>query len=144
MRLLAEASNVEMLQVFGVTPELAKLVFGSAPWTATDRSHVRRVLDEICGGVLDRVGVPRVEVSAEYVAAVIAAFVHPTNVAVACRWMEMLRPAEDVVADASVVGDVRAGELLVLVCALIDGSTLSELSARFEKKIARALSGVRK
>lgn len=65
------------------------------PWTADDRILVTRVFDCLCYGVMDIVAIPRIELPAEYVAAIIRTFVSPNNYFTACQWGSSLKAADD-------------------------------------------------
>src|SRR5690606_40661943 len=54
-------------------------------WIATDRSRDRRCVEACVYGTLDFVGYPRFPAPVEFIAAVIAYYVHPVNIQTACR-----------------------------------------------------------
>src|SRR5690349_23427730 len=49
-------------------------------WIATDRSRARRCVEACVYGTLDFVGYPRFPAPVEFIAAVIAYYVHPVNI----------------------------------------------------------------
>src|SRR5437660_11255273 len=55
---------------------------------ATDRSRARRCVEACVYGTLDFVGYPRFPATVEFIAAVIAYYVHPVNIQTACLIME--------------------------------------------------------
>src|SRR4051812_49593458 len=55
---------------------------------ATDRSRARRCVEACVYGTLDFVGYPRFPAPVEFIAAVIAYYVHPVNIQTACLIME--------------------------------------------------------
>src|SRR5205807_3324102 len=57
-------------------------------WIATDRSRARRCVEACVYGTLDFVGYPRFPAPVEFIAAVIAYYVHPVNIQTACLIME--------------------------------------------------------
>src|SRR5690625_2825705 len=57
-------------------------------WIATDRSRARRCVEACVYGMLDFVGLPRFPAPVEFIAAVIAYYVHPVNIQTACLIME--------------------------------------------------------
>src|SRR5829696_5103645 len=57
-------------------------------WIATDRSRARRCVEDCVYGTLDFVGYPRFPAPVEFIAAVIAYYVHPVNIQTACLIME--------------------------------------------------------
>lgn len=140
MKLLAEASNVELFDTFGMTKDEIRLVLGSNPWIAGNRQVVRKCLDNLCAGVMDTVGVARFEMPAEYVAAVIAGFVHPTNIMIACRWMETQRPIASLWGSNSTEADVNPATVFALVCSLLDDAGCADLHQTFEKKVGNAIN----
>src|SRR5207245_2657533 len=56
-------------------------------WFATDRSRARRCVEACVYGTLDFVGYPRFPAPVEFIAAVIAYYVHPVNIQTACLIM---------------------------------------------------------
>src|SRR5690606_12908112 len=54
----------------------------------TDRSRARRCVEACVYGTLDFVGYPRFPAPVEFIAAVIAYYVHPVNIQTACLIME--------------------------------------------------------
>src|SRR5690606_41313350 len=56
-------------------------------WIATDRSRARRCVEACVYGTLDFVGYPRFPAPVEFIAAVIAYYVHPVNIQTACLIM---------------------------------------------------------
>src|SRR5262249_56657725 len=63
-------------------------------WIATDRSRARRCVEACVYGTLDFVGYPRFPAPVEFIAAVIAYYVHPVNIQTACLIMEGARSEE--------------------------------------------------
>src|SRR5439155_21086822 len=53
-------------------------------WIGTDRSRARRCVEACVYGTLDFVGYPRFPAPVEFIAAVIAYYVHPVNIQTAC------------------------------------------------------------
>lgn len=139
MKLLAGQTFLEMFEIFGVNVEELEEVTGSTPWTAHSRQRVRRVLDAIAQGVMDVVGAPRFEVSAEYIAGVIVAFVHPVNVMVACRWMEQRRPATGLLSGEADAEFVSPTQIFALCNALYDDEASYAIKHQFEKRVQKAI-----
>src|SRR5471030_3562417 len=54
-------------------------------WIATDRSRARRCVEACVYGTLDFVGYPRFPAPLEFIAAVLAYYVHAFNIQTACR-----------------------------------------------------------
>src|SRR5947199_48036 len=64
------------------------ILTSSKVWIATDRSRARRCVEACVYGTLDFVGYPRFPAPVEFIAAVIAYYVHPVNIQTACLIME--------------------------------------------------------
>lgn len=139
MKLLAGSSYTEIFGSLGITKEEFEKVTRASCWVSQDRGEVRKTLDALCAGVMDVTGVPRFEMPAEYVAAVIVSYVNPTNIQVACRWMEGQRPAEVVRGASSTPGQVDPAQLFVLCCMLYDDEACAEVAQLFEKRVSSAL-----
>src|SRR5262249_55026041 len=78
-------------------------------WIATDRSRARRCVEACVYGTLDFVGYPRFPAPVEFIAAVIAYYVHPVNIQTACLIMEGAEFTENII--NSVDRPVKAAEL---------------------------------
>src|SRR5204863_8863749 len=59
-------------------------------WIATDRSRARRCVEACVYGTLDFVGYPRFPAPVEFIAAVIAYYVHPVNIQTAVSSLKAL------------------------------------------------------
>ena len=140
MVLVSQASYGSLFQSLGVTEEDYKLTTGSAPWTGMDRQRVRQTIDAFAAGIMDLVGVARFEMPAEYMAAVVATFVHPTNAMVACRWLEHYRPSEFLQGASSSPVTVDPAEVFCLVCQLFDDEKGGKVRAAFAKRVGLAQS----
>src|SRR5437667_5813423 len=66
-------------------------------WIATDRSRARRCVEACVYGTLDFVGYPRFPAPVEFIAAVIAYYVHPVNIQTACLIMEGAELTENMI-----------------------------------------------
>lgn len=136
LRLVRESDLSLQAQAFGISKEELTKVMLNRTWVAGDRGPVRRVLDNLCYGMMDMIGVARIEIAAEYVAAVIVAFVAPCNIAVACRWCEGVRSSEAVRDAAGVVqGEVSPAQLFVLCQMLYDAAASREVREAFMKSV---------
>lgn len=140
MRLVSKTNYVNLTKAFGVTEDDYKLVTGSNPWLGVDRPRVRQVLDMLAAGIMDLTGTARFEMPAEYIAAVVAVFVHPTNCMVACQWQSNMRPADEILGASSQAMIVDPAVLFVLVCKIYgDEHGASQIKAAFDKKVGRAI-----
>src|SRR5207253_9259975 len=64
---------------FFPTRRSSDLLTSNKVWIATDRSRARRCVEACVYGTLDFVGYPRFPAPVEFIAAVIAYYVHPVN-----------------------------------------------------------------
>src|SRR5262249_60484369 len=74
-----------------------------------DRSRARRCVEACVYGTLDFVGYPRFPAPVEFIAAVIAYYVHPVNIQTACLIMEGAEFTENII--NGVERPVKAAEL---------------------------------
>src|SRR6476619_7675630 len=79
---------------------------------ATDRSRARRCVEACVYCTLDFVGSPRFPAPVEFIAAVIAYYVHPVNIQTACLIMEGAEFTENII--NGVERPVQAAELIGL------------------------------
>lgn len=105
----------DSLSAIGISLEEYQLTTSDSPWLVADRQVVVRVLENLIHGTCDCAGIPRFEVPAEFVAAVLSIFVSPVNTMAACRWMEGSRVAQDMSADEGTIEPLVAAELFALV-----------------------------
>src|SRR5262249_43687418 len=95
MRLrLGKVTVADVLAAQPVTTNLLKFMRASIKMigvsnlqSATDRSRARRCVEACVYGTLDFVGYPRFPAPVEFIAAVIAYYVHPVNIQTACLIM---------------------------------------------------------
>src|SRR2546428_13314907 len=81
-------------------------------WIATDRSRARCCVEACDYGTLDFVGYPRFPARVEFIAAVIAYYVHPVNIQMVCLIVEGAEfPANIINSD---LRPVKAAELFAL------------------------------
>src|SRR5205814_1931617 len=90
-------------------------------WIATDRSRARRCVDACVYGTLDFVGFPRFPAPVEFIAAVIAYYVHPVNIQTACLIMEGAEFTEIII--NGVERPVKAAELFAFTLRVRAGNT---------------------
>ncbi len=135
---LASGSASGSLSSLGLQESDLKLVTGDIPWAANQRTSVTRTLDSLMFGTMDILGLPRFMVPAEYVAAVIVMFVHPSNLLVACRYMESGNPTADALGNPSNSSGnkevVDATQLFSLCCQLADNSIVATCRSQFENR----------
>ena len=138
MALVRSMDYEEIFRGLGITPEEFKLLVGKSIWLGSDRASVRKSLDACLAGAMDLTGVPRIEMPAEFIAAVICSFVAPVNVMKACAWMENQRPAEAISGASSSPEIVSAGQLFALCNRLFEGDDQA-VQQSFEKRVGIAI-----
>src|SRR5437879_2118327 len=90
-------------------------------WIATDRSRARRCVEACVYGTLDFLGYPRFPAPVEFIAAVIAYYVHPVNIQTACLIMEGAEFTENII--NGVERPVKAAELFAFTLRVRAGNT---------------------
>src|SRR5437667_4015614 len=82
---LASIKLIQASAVLDLTEDDFDFLTSNKVWIATDRSRARRCVEACVYGKLDFVGYPRFPAPVEFIAAVIAYYVHPVNIQTACR-----------------------------------------------------------
>src|SRR5258708_19284996 len=85
---LASIKLIQASAVLDLTEDDFDFLTSNKVWIATDRSRARRCVEAFVYGTLDFVGYPRFPAPVEFIAAVIAYYVHPVNIQTACLTME--------------------------------------------------------
>src|SRR5205807_1330152 len=85
---LASIKLIQASAVLDLTEDDFDFLTSNKVWIATDRSRARRCVEACVYGTLDFVGSPRFPAPVEFIAAVIAYYVHPVNIQTACLIME--------------------------------------------------------
>src|SRR5215475_9547791 len=85
---LASIKLIQASAVLDLTEDDFDILTSNKVWIATDRSRARRCVEACVYGTLDFVGYPRFPAPVEFIAAVIAYYVHPVNIQTACLIME--------------------------------------------------------
>src|SRR5262249_21077618 len=85
---LASIKLIQASDVLDLTEDDFDFLTSNQVWIATDRSRARRCVEACVYGTLDFVGYPRFPAPVEFIAAVIAYYVHPVNIQTACLIME--------------------------------------------------------
>src|SRR5437762_12874 len=85
---LASIKLIQASAVLDLTEDDFDFLTSNKVWIATDRSRARRCVEACVYGTLDFVGHPRFPAPVEFIAAVIAYYVHPVNIQTACLIME--------------------------------------------------------
>src|SRR5712672_2021676 len=77
---LASIKLIQASAVFDLTEDDFDFLTSNKVWIATDRSRARRCVEACVYGTLDFVGYPRFPAPVEFIAAVIAYYVHAVNI----------------------------------------------------------------
>src|SRR5258708_623806 len=77
---LASIKLIQASAVLDLTEDDFDFLTSNKVWIATDRSRARRRVEACVYGTLDFVGYPRFPAPVEFIAAVIAYYVHPVNI----------------------------------------------------------------
>lgn len=143
MQALANGQAVGTLENLGLIAEDIKLVTGGTAWQNAERHRITKTLDALQYGTMDLIGLPRFTVPAEYVAAVIAMFVHPANIMVACRWMESGQNSVSFMGDPSSTTNteaISAGQLFALCLQSISQIDSQAFRKQFETRVNLAIN----
>src|SRR5438093_5054715 len=76
---LASIKLIQASAVLDLTEDDFDFLTSNKVWIATERSRARRCVEACVYGTLDFVGYPRFPAPVEFIAAVIAYYVHPVN-----------------------------------------------------------------
>src|SRR3989442_1714379 len=85
---LASIKLIQASAVLDLTEDDFDFLTSNKVWIATDRSRARRCVEACVYGTLDFLGSPRFPAPFEFIAAVIAYYVHPVNIQTAFLIME--------------------------------------------------------
>src|SRR5207245_3116707 len=94
---LASIKLIHASAVLDLTEDDFDFLTSNKVWIATDRSRARRCVEACVYGTLDFVGYPRFPAPVEFIAAVIAYYVHPVNIQTACLIMEGAEFTENII-----------------------------------------------
>src|SRR4051812_13610057 len=106
---LASIKLIQASAVLDLTEDYFDFLTSNKVWIATDRSRARRCVEACVYGSLVFVGFPRFPAPVEFIAAVIAYYVHPVNIQTACLIMEGAEFTENII--NGVERPVKAAEL---------------------------------
>src|SRR5947209_2410606 len=105
---LASIKLIQASAVLDLTEDDFDFLTSNKVWIATDRSRARRCVEACVYGTLDFVGYPRFLAPVEFIAAVIAYYVHPFNIQTACLIFEVVYFTVNIITD--VVRPVKVAE----------------------------------
>src|SRR5438093_1447346 len=108
---LASIKLIQASAVLDLTEDDFDFLTSNKVWIATDRSRARRCVEACVYGTLDFVGYPRFPAPVEFIAAVIAYYVHPVNIQTASLIMEGAEFTENIINGVERPG--QAGDLFV-------------------------------
>src|SRR5260370_803723 len=94
---LASIKLIQASAVLDLTEDDFDFLTSNKVWIATDRSRARRCVEACVYGTLDFVGYPRSPAPVEFIAAVIAYYVHPVNIQTPCLIMEGAEFTENII-----------------------------------------------
>jgi len=97
MTALASIKLVRQCSVLDLTEDDYSFLTGNALWLPADRSRARRCVEAAVYGALDYIGFPRFPAPVEFISAVIALYVNPVNVMIACSIMEGAEFSEHII-----------------------------------------------
>src|SRR5215211_786305 len=106
---LASIKLIQASAFLDLTEDDFDFLTSNKVWIATDRSRARRCVEACVYGTLDFVGYPRFPAPVEFIAAVIAYYVHPVNIQTACLIMDGAEFTENII--NGVERPVKAAEL---------------------------------
>src|SRR5258706_12583327 len=118
---LASVQLIQASAVLDLAEDDFAFLTSNKVWIATDRSRARRCVEACVYGTLDFVGYPRFPAAVEFIAAVIAYYVHPVNIQPACLIMEGAEFTETII--NGVERPVKAAEFVALPSLVRAGST---------------------
>src|SRR5260370_39008532 len=106
---LASIKLIQASAVLDLTEDDFAFLTSNKVWIATDRSRARRCVEACVYGTLHFAGYPRFPAPVEFIAAVIASYVHPCNIQPACLIMEGAEFTENIL--TGLERPVKAAEL---------------------------------
>src|SRR5690554_3948391 len=118
---LASIKLIQASAVLDLTEDEFDFLTSNKVWIATDRSRARRCVEACVYGTLDFVGYPGFPAPVEFIAAVIAYYVHPVNIQTACLIMEGAEFTENII--NGVERPVKAAELFAFTLRVRAGNT---------------------
>src|SRR5438477_420749 len=139
---LASIKLIQASAVLDLTEDDFDFLTSNKVWIATDRSRARRCVEACVYGTLDFVGYPRFPAPVEFIAAVIAYYVHPVNIQTACLIMEGAEFTENII--NGVERPVKAAELFAVTLRVRAGNTdvLTDAEENVRQKITCRRSDV--
>src|SRR2546429_7639145 len=94
---VASIKFIEASAAVDLTEDDFEFLTSHKDWIATERCRARRCVEACVYGTLDFVGYPRFPAPVEFIAAVIAYYVHPVNIQTACLIMDGADITENII-----------------------------------------------
>lgn len=149
MKIIRDYASAD-LDSLGIQPTDLETLVGNAPWTVNDRRRVLATLDALMFGSLDKMGLPRVSLPAEFVAAVISVFVHPLNRFVCASWISESGRTQSYAAQALAshpgegagIERVTTQQIIGLLVLLEDGDTSTATRQGFQARMAERVRDI--
>src|SRR5471030_3559113 len=94
---LASIKLIQASAVFDLTEDDFVFLTSNKVWIATDRPRARRCVEACVYDKLDFVGYPRFPAAVEFIAAVLAYYIHPVKIHTACLVMEGAEFTENII-----------------------------------------------
>src|SRR5690625_2355672 len=132
---LASITLIQASAVLDLTEDDVDFLRSNSVWIASGFSRGRRCVQAFVYGTLDFVGYPRFPAPVEFIAAVIAHYVHPVNIQTACLIMEGAEFTE--ISMNGVERPVKAAELFAFTLRVRAGNTdvLTEADEHVRQKL---------
>jgi len=141
LNMISSGQHAGVIGAMDITSEDWSLFTGETPWVAADRNRIVNILHKLVFGCMDVSGCSRFNPPAEFIAAVIAVFVSPCNIASASAYMEGSMPT----ADSAMIGDVpeqvSAEKIFAFVCEAYSDD-LGAHKRSFEEAVGKKLAHV--
>src|SRR5436305_691767 len=118
---LASIKLIQASAVLDLTEDDFDFLTSNKVWIATDRSRARRCVEACVYGTLDFAGYPRFPAPVEFIAAVIAYYVHPVNIQTACLFMDGDEITENII--NGVVSPAKVVQLFAFTLRAREGRT---------------------
>ena len=139
MVLLNEAM-ASLIAMVGLKKKDWEILTGSKMWVGTDRAMVTKSLQTLVHGFIDTMGLPRINVPAEFVATAITIFVAPCNYYSACMFLgsyysgSSLSALYNQDADTEGLEKVAPEKLFALCCDIAGSSIIDDAAGEFSRK----------
>ena len=135
LQLIAKGAVEGDLAEWNISPKDWETLTGSTPWVGKTQT-CKRALDQLMHATMFAQGLPQFEPPAEYIAAVIAMFVSPTNLMPACRLMESRKSADELASTGLKRTEDITPERLFALCLQLasDDRTLPAIQ-QWEKRV---------